>query len=80
MATYLSALLSIYTATFLGFLDDVFDIRWRHKLPIPIIASVPLLIVYFADEGLTSVVVPKPLRPYLGQIVDLGMLAREIKN
>ncbi|EJD39967.1 UDP-N-acetylglucosamine-dolichyl [Auricularia subglabra TFB-10046 SS5] len=74
LSAYLSALLSLYTATLLGFLDDVFDIRWRHKLPIPIIASVPLLIVYFADGGLTSVVVPKPLRPLLGNIVDLGPL------
>ncbi|KAH7105269.1 UDP-N-acetylglucosamine-dolichyl [Auriculariales sp. MPI-PUGE-AT-0066] len=74
MSAYLSALLSIYTATFLGFLDDVFDIRWRHKLPIPIIASIPLLIVYFADGGLTSIVVPKPLRPYFGQLLDLGAL------
>lgn len=34
-ATYLASLLSLLTATFLGFLDDVFDIRWRWKLPIP---------------------------------------------
>ena len=72
MSAYLSALLSIYTATFLGFLDDVFDIRWRHKLPIPIIACIPLLIVYFADQGLTSVVVPMPFRSLFGNVVDLG--------
>ena len=35
LATYLAALLSLLIATFLGFLDDVFDIRWRYKLPIP---------------------------------------------
>ena len=34
-STYLASLLSLLTATFLGFLDDVFDIRWRWKLPIP---------------------------------------------
>lgn len=34
-ATYLASLLSLLTATFLGFLDDVFDIRWRFKVPIP---------------------------------------------
>lgn len=34
-ATYLASLLSLLTATFLGFLDDVFDIRWRWKVPIP---------------------------------------------
>lgn len=34
-ATYLASLFSLLIATFLGFLDDVFDIRWRFKLPIP---------------------------------------------
>lgn len=34
-ATYLASLLSLLIATFLGFMDDVFDIRWRFKLPIP---------------------------------------------
>jgi UDP-N-acetylglucosamine--dolichyl-phosphate N-acetylglucosaminephosphotransferase len=57
----------------LGFLDDVFDIRWRYKLPIPIIASVPLLMVYYAEGGNTHVVVPLPLRPMLGILLNLGM-------
>lgn len=35
LATYLASLLSLLIATLLGFLDDVFDIRWRYKLPIP---------------------------------------------
>ena len=34
-STYLATLLSLLIATFLGFCDDVFDIRWRFKLPIP---------------------------------------------
>ena len=58
----------------LGFLDDVFDIRWRHKIPIPIIASIPLLIVYYADNGNTHIVVPIPLRPYLGSLLNLGTM------
>jgi UDP-N-acetylglucosamine--dolichyl-phosphate N-acetylglucosaminephosphotransferase len=56
----------------LGFLDDVFDIRWRHKLPIPIIASIPLLMVYFAEGGNTNIVVPIPLRFLLGSLLNLG--------
>ena len=60
-------------ATLLGFLDDVFDIRWRHKLPVPIIASIPLLMVYFSEQGNTNVVVPKPLRPLLGSLINLGL-------
>ena len=37
-------------------------------------AAVPLLLVYFVDFGVTQVVVPRPLRPYLGgaALVDLG--------
>jgi UDP-N-acetylglucosamine--dolichyl-phosphate N-acetylglucosaminephosphotransferase len=72
LAVYLSAILSLLIATMLGFLDDVFDIRWRHKLPIPILASIPLLTVYYAEKGLTEIVVPIPLRPIFGTILDLG--------
>ncbi|THV05221.1 hypothetical protein K435DRAFT_826437 [Dendrothele bispora CBS 962.96] len=74
LSVYLSSLLSLLISTMLGFLDDVFDIRWRHKLPIPIIASIPLLIVYFAERGNTNVVVPLPLRFLLGSLVNLGPL------
>ncbi|SPO28744.1 related to ALG7 -UDP-N-acetylglucosamine-1-phosphate transferase [Ustilago trichophora] len=78
LATFLSALLSFISAIVLGFLDDVFDIRWRYKLPIPIISSIPLLMVYYAGGGLTSVVVPRwPffLRHLIGSsILDLGPL------
>ena len=35
LSTYVASLLSLLIATFLGFLDDLFDIRWRYKLPIP---------------------------------------------
>ncbi|KAJ9099244.1 hypothetical protein QFC21_004124 [Naganishia friedmannii] len=76
LTLYLSALLSLQTATLLGFLDDIFDIRWRHKLPIPLIASIPLLLVYYAESGLTTVVMPTPLRGVwgLGRTVDLGWM------
>lgn len=73
LSVYLSSILSILIATLLGFLDDIFDIRWRHKLPIPIIASIPLLMVYYAEHGNTNVVVPRPLRFLLGKLINLGM-------
>lgn len=60
-------------ATMLGFLDDVFDIRWRHKLPVPVIASIPLLMVYYAEQGNTNVVVPIPLRFIFGTLIKLGL-------
>ena len=55
----------------LGFIDDVVDLRWRHKIVVPTCASLPLLVAY---KGLTSVVVPKMLRPMLGDFVNLGLL------
>lgn len=33
-----------------------------------------MLIVYFVDFGVTHVVVPVPLRPYLGEIINLGWI------
>jgi len=58
LASFLSAILSIYSGTLLGFVDDVLDIRWRYKLPIPLLSSIPMLIVYMAGGGSTSVIVP----------------------
>ena len=58
----------------LGIGDDLFDIRWRHKFFIPAFASIPILVVYFVDFGVTKVVVPVPLRRYLGELLDLGWL------
>lgn len=74
MASYLSAIISLQSIALLGIGDDLFDIRWRHKLFIPGLASIPLLVVYFVDFGVTSIVVPLPLRPYLGELFNLGVL------
>nr|KAF6437456.1 dolichyl-phosphate N-acetylglucosaminephosphotransferase 1 [Molossus molossus] len=59
---------------FLGFADDVLNLRWRHKLLLPTAASLPLLMVYFTNFGNTTIVVPKPFRPLLGLHLDLGIL------
>ena len=56
----------------LGIGDDLFDIRWRHKFFIPAFASIPMLVVYFVDFGVTQVVVPVPLRSYFGDLLDLS--------
>jgi UDP-N-acetylglucosamine--dolichyl-phosphate N-acetylglucosaminephosphotransferase len=56
----------------LGFADDVLDLRWSVKLLLPLIASLPLLLVYFANYHSTTVILPKPVRPYLGQQWNLG--------
>jgi UDP-N-acetylglucosamine--dolichyl-phosphate N-acetylglucosaminephosphotransferase len=58
---------------FLGFADDVLNLKWRHKLLLPTMASLPILMVYIVNYGSTTVVVPKPLRFMLGMTVNLGM-------
>ena len=72
LAAYLSAILSLQVVVILGIGDDLFDIRWRHKILIPAFASIPMLIVYFVDFGVTQIVVPTPLRQYFGELFDLG--------
>ncbi|KAI6375957.1 hypothetical protein MCOR31_001958 [Pyricularia oryzae] len=74
LASFLSAVISLQSITLLGIGDDLFDIRWRHKFFIPAFAAIPLLVVYFVDFGVTSVVVPIPLQPYLGELLHLGPL------
>lgn len=72
LASYGFAYGTLATVIILGFVDDSFDIRWRHKFFIPAFASLPTLGLYFVDFGVTHVVVPIPLRPYFGELVDLG--------
>lgn len=54
----------------LGFVDDVVDLKWRYKLVVPIVASLPLLIAY---KGQLAVVMPKFLRGIIGsKFMHLG--------
>jgi UDP-N-acetylglucosamine--dolichyl-phosphate N-acetylglucosaminephosphotransferase len=59
---------------FLGFADDVLNVKWRHKVLLPAIASLPLLMIYSVTSGITKVVVPLPLRSFFGPLVELGGL------
>eukprot|EP01090_Pellita_catalonica_P002784 TRINITY_DN12387_c0_g1_i1.p1 TRINITY_DN12387_c0_g1~~TRINITY_DN12387_c0_g1_i1.p1 ORF type:complete len:427 (-),score=31.51 TRINITY_DN12387_c0_g1_i1:40-1320(-) len=71
---FLSGLLSICCMIFLGFADDVLNLRWRHKLLLPTIATLPILIVYIINIGSTTVLIPQPLVPFLGQsVLNLGV-------
>lgn len=56
----------------LGVTDDYFDLRWRQKFFLPAFASLPMLFVYYVDFGVTHVVVPKLLQPYVGTLWNLG--------
>ena len=55
----------------LGFIDDVTDLKWRYRIIVPAVASLPLLLAY---KGLTYVVVPKLLRSLLGNYFNLGII------
>jgi len=70
----LCALLAICCMCFLGFADNVLDLRWRDRLWLPLAGSLPLLMVYAVDGGGTLIVVPKLLVPLLGPSLQLGLL------
>lgn len=69
LVAYLSGILSIQSMVMLGFTDDLFDLRWRHKFFLPAIASIPLLIVYYVEHGVTRIVLPQFLN--MGESIDL---------
>ncbi|XP_042498541.1 UDP-N-acetylglucosamine--dolichyl-phosphate N-acetylglucosaminephosphotransferase-like [Macadamia integrifolia] len=70
LVEYNAALASICFMILLGFVDDVLDIPWRMKLLLPSFAALPLLMAY---AGHTTIIIPKPLVPYVGlEILDLG--------
>ncbi|GFO32987.1 UDP-n-acetylglucosamine--dolichyl-phosphate n-acetylglucosaminephosphotransferase-like [Plakobranchus ocellatus] len=69
---YLAALLSICCMVFLGFADDVLNLKWRHKLLLPTLASLPLLTVYFTNVNATNIILPIQLRDLLGYDLRLG--------
>ncbi|KAG7890515.1 uncharacterized protein OGAPODRAFT_99689 [Ogataea polymorpha] len=77
LSTYLGCLLSLMSMILLGLMDDLFDIRWRHKFLLPAVASIPLLIVYYVDFGVTAILIPHFLQQWLHldtNSVDLGYL------
>ncbi|KDO33306.1 hypothetical protein SPRG_02115 [Saprolegnia parasitica CBS 223.65] len=55
---------SITAMIVLGFWDDLHDLKWRHKLLFPPLATIPVLLHY---SGLTAVVIPKPLRGLIAE-------------
>jgi len=73
LAEYLAAVLTITFASLMGFADDVLDLRWRHKIPLPFLATLPLILVYRASGSETGVMVPNQLRGLFGDYVDLGI-------
>lgn len=72
----MASLFSVCFMLLLGFTDDVFDLRWRYKLFLPILASLPLLIEYYINFNSTTVLLPKQLRNILGPTLNLGKILR----
>jgi len=73
-----SALFSICFMIFLGFTDDTLDLKWRYKLILPTIASLPLLVTY---SGSTAFYVPMPFRFLLwsdNKLTQLGFVIDHI--
>nr|CAG4644027.1 EOG090X07N9 [Lepidurus arcticus] len=71
---FIAALLSICCMLLLGFADDVLDLKWRHKLLLPTMASLPLLMVYYVNFNSTTIIIPKPFRCLVGNDLDLGCI------
>ena len=67
-----AALLSICFMILLGFSDDVLDLRWRYKLILPFVASLPII---FSYGGATNIVFPQFISNIIGiKILELGIL------
>ena len=50
------------------------DLKWRHKIFLPTIASLPILVVYYITTNRTEIVVPLMLRSWIGNTIELGIL------
>lgn len=67
LSEYLSSTLCLESTILLGLADDLFDMRWRHKFFLPAVASIPLLVVYFIDFGVTYVLIPNFLQDWISR-------------
>uniref|UniRef100_A0A7E4ZU20 UDP-N-acetylglucosamine--dolichyl-phosphate N-acetylglucosaminephosphotransferase n=1 Tax=Panagrellus redivivus TaxID=6233 RepID=A0A7E4ZU20_PANRE len=75
LLSLLGGVISICAAILLGFVDDILDLRWRHKLLFPTLSSVPLLIVYKLSGHSTAMLLPKFIQPFIGTTyLDIGPL------
>lgn len=73
MIVYNSALFSVCFMILLGFMDDTMELKWRYKLILPTVASLPLLMTY---SGSTAMYLPKPFAAMLMQDGNLTILGQ----
>ena len=80
MADYNAAILSISLMTLLGFVDDVLELRWRYKLIIPCIATLPLVQAYWSQHQSTTITLPSSPFSSLFMPRFLGCILGESKD
>lgn len=59
----------------LGFADDVLNLKWRHKLILPLIASLPMLMVYYVNCNMTTIKMPIIVEDIIGSSFNIGTIA-----
>lgn len=70
-----AAAMSVTAMLLLGFVDDVLDLRWKHKVLLPAIAVLPSMAVYRIIKSSTSILLPWPLYRLFGtKLVELGSM------
>ncbi len=74
LCMFLSALVTINGMYFLGFADNVLNLKWRHKLLLPTIAALPVVFVYKVLNGSTSVLLPNIVDIFPSVSVNFGFL------
>jgi UDP-N-acetylglucosamine--dolichyl-phosphate N-acetylglucosaminephosphotransferase len=73
MIVYNSSLFSVCFMILLGFMDDTMELKWRYKLILPTVASLPLLMSY---SGSTAMYLPRPFANLLMQNNELTLLGQ----
>eukprot|EP00771_Trimastix_marina_P001273 gnl/Trimastix_PCT/2332.p1 GENE.gnl/Trimastix_PCT/2332~~gnl/Trimastix_PCT/2332.p1 ORF type:complete len:443 (+),score=98.42 gnl/Trimastix_PCT/2332:88-1329(+) len=76
LSSYHPAILATCFMALLGFVDDVLNLRWKHKIALSALATLPLLAAY---NGPTCVVLPASLRsvPLVRPLLDALHIAPE---
>ncbi|KAL0230405.1 hypothetical protein PCE1_003965 [Barthelona sp. PCE] len=69
--SFYAGLICILLNLLSGFIDDVIALRWRYKIILSVLSSVPLITCW---KGATDVIVPTPLRRWLPDSIELGPL------
>lgn len=70
-----SAVISILSTLLLGFADDVFDIKWRYKIVIPLITVLPVILDYNGSTTICFHGFLAPIKQFVHcECLDVGFL------